>query len=227
MNQNFIKTFLQKIVPIVIAVLCIGIPSYADNYWTFSGFFVSPQDMEVTSSKGITNEAITGSGSEIDMNSEPGLALAVGIEYESGFRVGLEYAYRSMDMEKAVSDTLDANLRGEVTINSWLVNFGYNFNTFSELTPYVGLGLGLAFNEGSLLKIAGVNTGFADKKNTGFAYQIFLGSYYQFTEGVEVGLGYRFFDAGEPDFDFLKGGVGTHNFELSFRYNHPFLELDF
>ena len=79
-NQNFIKTFSQKIVPIVITVLCIGVPSYADNYWTFSGFFVSPQDMEVTSSKGITNEAITGSGSEIDMNSEPGLALAVGIE---------------------------------------------------------------------------------------------------------------------------------------------------
>ena len=32
MNQNFIKTFLQKIVPMVNAVLCIGVPSYAYNY---------------------------------------------------------------------------------------------------------------------------------------------------------------------------------------------------
>ncbi len=210
---------MTRILVITAALLSLSVPAYADNYMTFSGLIVSGADSEIGSTQGITDPVLTTPGAEIQTDAAIGISLAAGIRFESPFRAEIEYAYRSLDMDQAVAGNSVTDLEGDFTVNSWLVNLVYDMETYSELTPYLGFGVGLAFHDGSLTKINKSSSNLSDGEDTTFAYQILLGAYYTFMEGMEAGIGYRYFATSDPDYGFLKAGVDTHNFELSLRYN--------
>jgi opacity protein-like surface antigen len=96
------------------------------------------------------------------------------------------------------------------------------FNYQLDWTPndifglYVGAGLGVSFNS---MDVTSANLEIGE---TGFAYQLELGTHLTFAEHYRVNLGYRYLNTGEQNGS--KGGVdytvdGDHNIvDLGFQY---------
>lgn len=137
---------------------------------------------------------------------------AVGTQLDKwvqGLRVELEASYRRNDVGGAwgtagfsefssafsTGGGIDANLSTfAVMANAW-----YEHDMGWKVKPYVGGGVGWARANlnGALLTTTSFTTAF-DRDNDGFAWQLGVGFNYEAAPGVNVGLGYRYFNG--PDF---------------------------
>lgn len=88
----------------------------------------------------------------------------------------------------------------DMTFNSTtlLANFYYDFRNSTAFTPYVGAGIGVAFNYFGL-DVHNTTTGGAlslDKHQTNLAWQVGAGVAYNFTDNIAVDLAYRYLNLG-------------------------------
>jgi opacity protein-like surface antigen len=161
---------------------------------------------------------ITTSGGESTLmhwetDADTGFVLggAVGTHLDkwlNGLRVELEASYRRNDVGGRWSTfTTDSSNSQSGPIEANLSTFAIMANVWYEhdfgwrIKPYAGGGVGWARAkfDGQLLTSSLTDTWTAvDISNDGFAWQLGLGFNYEAAPGVNVGLGYRFFEG--PDF---------------------------
>ena len=166
-----------------------------------------------------------------------GGALAVGYNFAPKWnipiRAEIEYALRSNS-----SNSKDGSLIGgrgnfnwqtkhTLNVSTLFLNAYFDIATGTAFTPYIGGGLGMAFNYTSV-KAEVLGRTLADKSryDTTFAWNVGAGLAYAFTENISADLGYRFIGTGyrevKGDFMGLHATVGSapyiHEFYLGARF---------
>ncbi|MDR2695417.1 MAG: acyloxyacyl hydrolase [Deltaproteobacteria bacterium] len=161
-----------------------------------------------------------------------GGALAVGYNFAPKFqlpiRAELEYAMRSASRD---SKSMAApGFRGEYTqttnLHTLFVNAYFDINTGTAFTPYIGAGLGMAFNNSSLdaeeYQPGWIVTASRQQWDTTFAWNVGAGLSYAFTENIAADLGYRFVHTGYREYAMGWASAGSapyiHEFYLGARF---------
>jgi opacity protein-like surface antigen len=136
-----------------------------------------------------------------DMGSGYGLGVALGQTQGANLRSELEFAFRSNKGEVfRLSDTPNlVDLGGNVDTYSGMLNFIWDFNSmewFPRVRPYLGAGLGFTFVNSDLT----TDTGMALHSpqlgdNSSFAYQVMLGTTFQYSNSINWFVEYRYFGA--------------------------------
>lgn len=162
-------------------------------------------------------------GSEKDQNFGFGLAVGTDLGYSSELPVRLEgeYVYRSKGkFSKGPKTVSGRNFTGtaqqsfEVTAHSLMANAFYDINTDSAITPYFGLGLGLAYlNTDYSTSISNGDSASATSSTTNWnmAWNVGLGAAYHLNENMALDFGYRYVDLGTAE----SGNISMLNFNGS------------
>lgn len=198
---------------LTIGVMLLPLSSYASNYYiSATGEYIPSAE-----SKG----SISGSGvsipGSIDFNNGYGGLISAG-RYIGDFRTELELGYRELK-EKSVSATI-AGTTYTISSNqkdkaiSGIINLYYDIPTGSELTPYIGAGIGGAH----LTNNGGSNA---------LAYQGLIGLNYKLTESSSIFGGYRYFATNEFNIKSNVAGIAitekadikAHSIDIGYRYS--------
>ncbi len=136
---------------------------------------------------------------EAEFNRSLAGAVALGYALGNGLRFEGELAHRR-DGGDSVGGT-DAS--GHVKANSFLVNAVYDFSTGGRITPYLGLGAGMARLSSDLSPVGGGSLGGDEDK---FAWQGIAGIAVPLNDNLAFTTDVRYFDAGNPRFSISSGG---------------------
>ena len=139
-------------------------------------------------------------GLNISFNTGYNVGGALG--YDLGkFRLEGEFTYRSADIDTANGLSIpDASL----SALTFMANGYYDFE-MDSLTPYIGVGLGVADSDLDV-------SGFTVASETDFAYQFMAGLAFNVSKTAYLTAGYRFFVISETD------APNTHELNLGVRF---------
>ncbi len=159
----------------------------------------------------------TGLSTEADFDTGFAVKAAVGNAMDTGFRFEAEVAYRDNDADGVGGSSAG----GDVTAWSLMGNVIYDIKTRGRLTPYIGVGAGVAgidWNE-----VTPVGGGSVDDNDTRFAYQGIAGAAYAINENLQLTLDYRYFATEEPEFTTSTGtdfdaGYQSHTIMVGLRW---------
>lgn len=153
-----------------------------------------------------------GWGTDADTGFVVGGAVGVGLDkWLNGLSVELEASYRRNDVGGAwiatgfdttgPTTTTNGAISANLSTFAIMANVWYEHDFGWKVRPYIGGGVGWARAkfDGALLTSSLTNSATTwDLSNDGFAWQLGIGINYQAAPGVDVGLGYRYFNG--PDF---------------------------
>jgi opacity protein-like surface antigen len=142
-----------------------------------------------------------------------GGAVGTGLDnWAKGLRVEIEASYRRNDVggdwatgfvffgPVVITGDIDAN----ASTFALMANAAYDIDVGWMIKPYVMAGAGWARTKYEGAEVSAIfNTGTFDVDNSGFAWQLGAGFNYEVAPGVDVGLGYRYFDG--PDSSYFAG----------------------
>lgn len=133
-----------------------------------------------------------------------------------GLRGELELTYRRTSIKKGYhedgTDTANSSSKssdnsgpftGHISSFALMANVWYDFD-LGGINPYIGGGIGWAQNRFNADYFSGTFSsplGAVDETDTGFAYQLGAGFNVPVSQGVRLGLGYRFVDLGKLEFE--------------------------
>ncbi len=141
----------------------------------------------------------------VDAEYDNGYGGAVLIGYDYGaLRLELEGAYRSSSVE-GLKPFVAA--KGDLDIQTLLLNAYYDIDTGSYLTPYLGAGVGWA--EVSLDGINGDGTLLVDDDDSVLAGQVAAGFQFRLNSTISLDVGYRFLMTDDPSMKSALGKVDT------------------
>jgi len=144
-----------------------------------------------------------------------GGAIGTGLDnWQKGLRIELEASYRRNDVgglwgTYLSSGPIDANF----STFAMMANVWYEHDMGWKVKPYVGGGVGWARThlDGAFITTAGSTNTVFDVTDDGFAWQLGAGLNYEAAPGVDVGLGYRYFDGPDVAPFFLGPRVNNEN----------------
>lgn len=158
-------------------------------------------------------------GGSIDTEADFGIGwgarAALGHGYDSGWRAEVEIGYRRNDVDSIGS----SSGAGEATALSGMVNGYYDFDTGGALTPYVGLGAGVARIEAD--GYSPVSGSSIDDDDVVFAYQGIAGVAWSLSPSLALTADYRYFATDDPSLT-TAGGTGV---DAEYRSHSVFLGL--
>jgi outer membrane protein OmpA-like peptidoglycan-associated protein len=139
---------------------------------------------------------ISGTGLSTEADFDPGFAVkaAVGNAMDTGFRFEAEVAYRGNDADGVGA----SGASGDVSAWSLMGNVIYDIKTRGRLTPYIGVGAGVAGIDWN--DVTPVGGGSVDDNATVFAYQGIAGAAYRVNHNLQLTLDYRYFATEDPVF---------------------------
>jgi outer membrane autotransporter protein len=148
---------------------------------------------------------------EPDTGFAIGGAIGAGLDnWVAGMRVEIEASYRRNDVGGSWrSATSTGTTSGLIDANAstfaLMANVAYDIDVGQKFKPYVmaGAGWGRSSYEGALAFSGGGTASNFDQDNSGFAWQLGAGVNYEVAPGVDVGVGYRYFDG--PNNSFFAG----------------------
>lgn len=164
---------------------------------------------------------------EPEFDSSPFISAGVGYQFNDWFRVDVTGEYRGTSTMHALDRYPDAGLPGGFGANQFkarkseivgLVNGYVDLGTWSGLTPYLGVGLGVAHVSISGFTDTNPVTGTVayapDGDKTNFAWALYAGLSYAVTPRFHVDLGYRYLNMGDgetggPARDYAGAGTST------------------
>jgi opacity protein-like surface antigen len=130
-----------------------------------------------------------------------------------GPRVEFEYNYRNNGASTVYTPVGNQSASGSLTSNNFMVNVLYDFDTGSQWTPYVGLGLGVAdVSANNIHSAVTVPVGpFLDGSSSKFAAQFIFGVEYAASDNFGVFIDWRGLWASNANFQYGIGcpGGGT------------------
>ncbi|MEQ1754809.1 MAG: outer membrane beta-barrel protein [Micropepsaceae bacterium] len=169
---------------------------------------------------GVTTEETT--SGHWSQSADTGFVLggAVGTHLDrwvNGLSVEMEVSYRRNDLGGHWSEPEEDEfgiLTGNMSTFAIMANAWYEFDIGSKARPYFGGGVGWSRMNADMVAVS-TSDGIATStdtndsfENSGFAYQLGAGFHYEVSPGVDVGLGYRFFDG--PNFqEFFESEDGS------------------
>ncbi len=137
-------------------------------------------------------------------------------------RAELEFAMRGNN-EKTWSDGGAAikQVKGTWNSSTLFANLFWDFHNDSIMTPYVGGGLGMAFNYAGYDFTANNGDKFSgDQRTTNFAWNLGAGVAFNINEHFAIDAGYRFVSLGYNDVSVTSAGnkynVGNRPYENEF-----------
>jgi len=168
-----------------------------------------PLDMDLEDA-GVTSDA--------EYDAGPMGALTLGYGLANGLRVEAELAHRENDID-SISGA--ANSTGEFTSTSAMANLLYDFWATERLSPYVGVGIGMAAVSADGLSPVGATS--IDDNDRHPAFQGIAGLSYQVTESAQVFADYRFFHVEDAAFSTGTGSLvvtdyQTHSLMVGMRF---------
>lgn len=164
----------------------------------------------------------------------------IGWYLSPNFRTDLTVEHRRAANASAVAYPGDPLLEmvGDLDVQSTflLANFYYDFSARSDFSPYVGFGLGWAWNttgNGTVTDVCGCVSGLDGERETDFAWALMAGVSRSLRDGFNVDLGYRYLNLGGahtgnlidnsgvevPDTDPVIDAISAHEIRLGFRYD--------
>ena len=130
-----------------------------------------------------------------------GGALALGYSFAPKFnlpvRAEVEYALRSSSDDS--KDGANWGSKHYLNISTLFFNAYLDIPTGTLFTPFIGGGLGMAFNYTGITCRQPGHYIDVDQRDTTFAWNVGAGLSYAFTENVAADLGYRFIGAGNRE----------------------------
>ena len=142
--------------------------------------------------------------------------LGVGYQVNNWFRADVTAEYRTgshfQSLEVVTDSAAPAQYadfyRGDVSSYVFLLNGYADIGTWYGITPYVGAGVGMAYNNVSGGTDNGVNTiganasfpsggYFANKTSAGFAWALMAGMSFNVTKNLDLDIGYRYLNYGK------------------------------
>lgn len=184
------------------------------------GFYLAPKFMMTVQNTGTVERSGNLAGYGVDNHSQFTLGGAIAAGYDFWFshmipiRAELELALRGNGENSENGRYGDTKLTTNST--TLLANVYYDFHNSTAFTPYVGAGIGLAFNYlGVDVHDSALNRGSScDDRSTNFAWQVGGGVAYSFNENIAVDAGYRYLDLGYTE-------TKTNGYNVGIRpYNH-------
>ena len=203
------------------AVLALGcalaLPGLAKAEGT--GMYLAPKFLMSIQNNYPTMEADSLSAGENYSQFTLGGALALGYDFNSQFgvpvRAEVEYALRG-NSEKSWNYGRGMDFKGAWNASTLFLNLYYDFRNSTAFTPYVGAGLGMAFNYANYTFSSPGYHGNFDEHSTNFAWNVGAGVAYDITDSLAVDLGY--YEVDLPDGAKLKNQPCNHEFMLGLRY---------
>lgn len=212
----------RKIVAACAVCLCLSVPAFAEDgqpYISLTGTLNFLEDMPLRSQSGSLNTVLRAQDAELETDTGMGFNHAIGFRFDSGIRGELEFSYRQMDTLQGISPTVgNTVVIGDVNVKSVLANISYDFDSDWFFKPYVGYGMGLAWQEAELEKFDGTLSGLTKASDSTFAYQLFFGVSAPVFDATELIMGYRYFGTNDPDFSDFTTEIGIHGFEFGLRH---------
>jgi opacity protein-like surface antigen len=109
-----------------------------------------------------------------------------------------------IDAKAKVKSDMVANpgigTEGEFTINTFLINAYYDFNTGTPITPYAGLGAGFAHINAKVASYGiATNAVAGDSSDNVLVYNIGAGAAYAINDNISIDLGYRYTNLAKPE----------------------------
>ncbi len=175
--------------------------------------------------------------SEADYENGIGVYTALGHEGGSGWRKEFEFSYRTNDLRHLAGEAPfftgwgENTIEGDIQSMAFMFNLIKNFKSDSKVTPYAGLGAGIArlkadyvgadpsFGGGAALGSLSVQD-----KAWEIAYQGIAGLAFELADGLALDLSYRYFATLDPDFDGIQAGVPA-SFEQEYNSHSLFAGL--
>lgn len=157
--------------------------------------------------RGDLADLATGNGGGFggDLGTSPLVGVGAGVILPYDFRTDVTVSWRgTFGVSHQESDPNSGLFLGAKSTNSHslavLANLYYDINLGSVFTPYVGAGVGFAYNSlGDVTYTAnGTTTSTEDGDDkVSLAWAAMAGVAYQATSAIQIDLGYRYLDAGE------------------------------
>ena len=173
--------------------------------------------------------------SEADYDNGIGVYAALGHASANGWRKELEFSFRQNDLRHLPGDGLGFTGWGENTVDgdiqslAFMANLIKDFKTDSGVTPYLGVGVGLARLEADYIgSDPNFSGGFGalsvNDDEIGLAYQGIAGLAFELAEGLILDLSYRYFATSEMEFDGTLAGL-PEEFEQDYNSHSLFAGL--
>ncbi len=194
------------------SVVAVGTAQAAED-----GFYIGaaagvniPQDSKF--------DLATGADPSAELDKGPtGLATG-GYRFESGLRFEAELGYRTSD----VDDVADVSGSGDVSALSLMGNALFDFDLDGPVTPFVGIGAGLAHVDFDGVTPVGGSA--VNDDDLSLAVQAIAGAAVRLTDQLDLTLDYRYFAAPDVELSLDSGGRAdssykTHNIMLGLRFS--------
>ena len=147
---------------------------------------------------------------EFTFDSGYGYLGALGFFNQTG-RVEIELGYRENDFDELKGvGTRSADIDGDISALSLMVNIFYDHSTEGGFYPFLGVGFGAVKIETDIDDAGSEN-------DTVAAYQLMLGGSFTSSFGLSIDLQYRYFATDDPEFDGLDAEYRTHNLMIGLR----------
>jgi len=187
--------------------------------WYVSGHAgaVFPDDAEFTASAWPVE-------SSIEFDTGLGISLAVGYDFGK-FRAEGELGYQKNSFDNLdYAQAWSSSLSGDQEVTSAMINGYFEFDNSTNFTPYLTLGVGVAYVEWDDLYVNTANS-LMNFSDTVFAYQFGVGSEYAINANFAVDLRYRYFGSRNIDItDYTtwreaETDIGNQILSLGLRYS--------
>ena len=210
------KSKCYKVLSIFTILLISALPVHAGGergpYLTLTGSMDIFEDMTLTGQDQSFNTAIKATGASTEIKTGLGINHSIGYQFGNSFSTELEFAYKNGDFDKVTGDGGTSNLYGDITSKSILINGIYSFDIREFYSPYIGYGIGIAFQEATQ-KSKGSG------EETTLAYQLKAGFEMEFNRNLSLLTGYKYFTTNEAKFGFYNGELTSHTFEAGLKFH--------
>ncbi|MDO5483985.1 MAG: acyloxyacyl hydrolase [Desulfovibrionaceae bacterium] len=214
---------MKRVIAIAVFALMLTLPGLASAQG--SGMYLAPKFLMSIQDTGNMSRSQGGMGVDDYSQFTLGGALALGYDLWPQqmipLRMELELAMRGNS--ETSWDGPRGSVKGTWNNTTLFANLYWDFHNDSQMTPYVGGGLGMAFNyAGYDIHDNTHNNHFSmDEHSTNFAWNLGAGVAYQFNESLSLDAAYRFVGLGYNE---VKSTVGGREYKISNNpYNNEFM----
>lgn len=208
----------------VLLTLFGSAPASADDflkgqpYFSLSGMVAGADGATIDSAAGTANPAFNFPDPRLQTKIGFGVVGAFGWLTDTNWRMEIEFGHRQLALDQ-IDSPAGATLDGDLFITTGFVNVLHDFRSESFITPYVGLGVGGAYQELDVGAIGGAPPDFGVRDTFSLVYQAMVGLNFEVGDNMDIFTGYRFMGAWEPDYEaFAVDRLDIHHFEMGVKF---------
>ncbi len=216
---------MKRIIAALALVLTLALPGLAAAEGT--GMYLAPKFLMTIQDTGTVERSSALAGSDVDDYSQftLGGALALGYDFWPQqmlpLRAEIEFAMRGNSEKTWSSSAWGGDVKGTWNNSTLFANLFWDFHNDTPFTPYIGAGLGLAFNYTGFDIHNGGDKLSMDDRFTNFAWNVGAGASYSFNENFAIDASYRFVSMGYNE---VSASVNNTKYEIGSRpYNNEFM----